>query len=358
MIVRIHGGRTPPGITLDFSTPINPLGAPEAIHKLVEEAVKLRIYTKYPDYEYQELRQAIASFYSIDEDRVIPLNGAAEGISLAIACLKPNVLVVFEPTFGDYRLEAHALGIPVISISYVERVDEYELNIYGAEELGKVVRNRKALVLLSNPNNPTGCYSELRLLKHLAEILENSVVLIDEAFIELCNECESVLSLAKDYENVAILRSLTKTFSVPGLRIGFLYLGNEKVYEVLEACRQPWNINSLTSFVFSKALTEYASQLRKFVEDSRRVIAEERSFLVKSFRELGIKVYRSRAPFILVRHKRFTSRQVNEALTRFGIVVRDASTFTYLTPYHARVSVRLREDNRRLVETYKVLGIE
>ncbi|MCI4437780.1 MAG: histidinol-phosphate aminotransferase family protein [Ignisphaera sp.] len=358
MIVRIHGGRTPPGITLDFSTPINPLGAPEAIHKLVEEAVKLRIYTKYPDYEYQELRQAIASFYSIDEDRVIPLNGAAEGISLAITCLKPDVLVVFEPTFGDYRQEAHALGIPIISISYIERVDECELNIYGAEELGKVIRNRKALVLLSNPNNPTGCYSELRLLKHLAEILENSVILIDEAFVELCNECESALSLAKDYENAAVLRSLTKTFSVPGLRIGFLYLSNEKVHEVLEACRQPWNINSLTSFVFSKALTEHASQLRKFVEDSRRVIAEERSFLVKSFRELGIKVHRSRAPFILVRHKRFTSRQVNEALTRFGIVVRDASTFTYLTPYHARVSVRLREDNQRLIEAYKVLGIE
>jgi histidinol-phosphate/aromatic aminotransferase/cobyric acid decarboxylase-like protein len=178
-------------------------------------------------------------------------------------------------------------------------------------------------------------------------------VFIDEAFIELCDECESMLSLARNYENVVALRGFTKTFNVLGLRISFLHTSNKRVYEVLEACRQPWNIDSLTSFVFSKALTECASKLRRFAEESKRVITEERSFLIKNFRDLGIKVYRSRTPFILIRHKRFTTRHVNDALARFGIIVRDASIFVYLTPYHARISMRLRENSQKLIETYR-----
>jgi histidinol-phosphate aminotransferase len=355
-VFRAHGGRAPEGVKYDFSVPVNPLGPPKTIERLIEEAVKTKVYARYPDYEYLKLRHAIAEFYGIEAENIVVLNGAAEGLNLLISCLRPELLIVFEPTFGDYRYLAYMLKIPIISIPYRERKDEFELDFDVAEHLAKHIKNR-ALILLSNPNNPTGAYVSPNIIESLARIYENAVLIVDEAFVELCEDCSSSQHLVKRCENVVVLRSFTKTFAIPGLRLGYLYTHNKDVLEVVESCRQPWNVNSIATYVFSRALTHNASELREFIEHSKHVIAIEREFLTKRLSELGVIVYNSHAPYILLRHYEFTASKANEALTKLGIYIRDASTFPYLTPYHVRIAVKLRDENVRLIEAYKVIGI-
>jgi threonine-phosphate decarboxylase len=355
--LRLHGGKPPEGVKYDFSIPVNPLGTPEILAKLFEEAVKLRVYAKYPDYEYNELRNAIAEFYGIEAENIIVLNGAAEGMNLAISCIKPEQLIVFEPTFGDYRYLAYTLKIPIVSISYREYVNRFELNLEAVEYLANYVKG-DILILLSNPNNPTGAYVEPEIIKKVVELFKKSIVVVDEAFVELCEDCSTLLHLTKVYENLVVLRSLTKVFAVPGLRLGFLYTHNKKILEVLDACRQPWNVNSIATYVFSKAMVHEGSALRKFIEHSKHTIVVERDFLVKSFLELGIRAYKSHAPYILLMHRELTAREAIKALVSLGIYVRDASTFPYLTPYHVRIAIKLREENVRLIEAYRVSGIK
>jgi histidinol-phosphate aminotransferase len=355
-MLRSHGGKPPEGVKYDFSVPLNPLGTPEVLVKLFEEAIRLKMYARYPDYEYNELRNAIAEFYDVKAENIVILNGAAEGINLALSCLKPELLIVFEPTFGDHRQLAYELRIPIISISYREYENRFELDLEAVENLAKHIKAR-ALILFSNPNNPTGVYIELDAVKNVVELFEKSIVIVDEAFVELCEDCSTALHIANDYENLLVLRSLTKTFAVPGLRLGFLYTNNEKVLNILDACRQPWNVNSIATYAFSKALMFRGSELKKFIESSKHIVATERNFMVKGFSELGIRVYESHAPYILLMHRECTAKEAIKALTTLGIYVRDASTFPYLTPYHVRVAVKLKEENIHLIEAYKVIGI-
>jgi histidinol-phosphate aminotransferase len=353
---RFHGGRYSENIKIDFSTPINPIGPPKFLEDLIREAVKKRLYMLYPDYEYKTLREAFSEFYNLNPEHIVLINGAAEGINLILTCLRTRDLIVFEPTFGEYRCLTDILDINLRSIPYLEREDFYYID---EDSFKRSIRDvdKEGIVLFSNPNNPTGAYVDKDLVANIINSSKNMTVIIDEAFIDLCEKCSSVLELVKEFDNLVVLRSLTKTFSVPGLRIGFIYTENKKILEKIDLCRQPWNINSITSYVFSHVLKEYKKDLYEYISSSRKIIEIEREFLYNSFRDLGIKVYRSYAPFLLLRHFKYKAEDVIKILNNHGIHVRDASKYPFLTPYHIRVSVRLREDNEYLVKVYKESGI-
>lgn len=349
---RHHGGRAPEGF-IDFSTPLNPLGAPVPLKKLLSESISREIYSRYPDYEYRILRESIAEFYRLDYEGIIPLNGAAEAFYIAVLSLRPEYLIVFEPTFGDYRCLARALNIPMISVPYIESGDRYVISYEALENLKKI-RNTRSLVLISDPNNPTGAILDNKVLEEVLENLRDSVILLDEAFQDLCSECEEGrgFKLAERYENLVIVRSLTKIFSVPGLRIGFLYTSNRSLAELFDDIRSPWNVNSIAENVFARFLREYSRDIRSFVELSRDTIVREVEYVSESLRRLGVKIYRSSTPYILVKHGR-TTKEISDLLMRRRIVIRDASVYPYLTPYHARISVRLRDENNILISAYE-----
>ncbi|MEM4922440.1 MAG: histidinol-phosphate transaminase [Sulfolobales archaeon] len=350
---RKHGGRVPEG-RLDFSAPLNPLGPPGVIKELVLEEVSRGVYSRYPDYEYSRLREAISEFYGIEADQIVPLNGASEALYLLVLAFSPDALVVFEPTFGDHRCLSEALGLKTVPVLYLESGLSYELptNVLRGVSASS---GKRALVVLSNPNNPTGAVLSVDKLEEVLELFENSVVVVDEAYLELCYSCDTAgsLRLAKNYENLVVLRSLTKTYAVPGLRIGFLYTSNTKLVGVIENLRPPWNVNSIAERVFSTALREYAGELKSFISLSRDVIRSEGEYLSDGLRSLGLTVYTSSVPYVLVRHKHVTTSEVMEALTQMGIYIRDASTYPGLTPYHARISVKLRDENSVLISAYR-----
>jgi len=348
-VVRVHGGRAPPGFH-DFSTPLNPLGTPDFVEELISEAVKLKVYRHYPDYEYRDLREAVSSFYGVSSESVISLNGAAEALYLAVLAFRPKIAAAIEPTFGDHSTLFRAVGVPEVSVILREVEDGFALPVDALSVLEKLPD--ESLLILSNPNNPTGLLLRRSDVLKLAERFRG-IVVVDEAFIELSdNPSESVLRDAEASENIIVVRSLTKTLAVPGLRMGFA-VAPKKLAELLEAARQPWNLNSIATYVASRLLRDYGSELAKFLDRSRSVVISERGYLTAAMKALGIRVYSSAAPYILARLPKTMLREISSCLTEYRVVLRDASSFKSLTPYHFRASVKLREENEILIEALR-----
>lgn len=342
-MLRTHGGKAPKGV-VDYSCPVNPLGPPAPASKVLREIVDSEAYVNYPDYEYRELREVLGEHYGLDSDRIIPLNGSAEALQLLIPVVKPKALLVVEPTFGDHKLQSKASNIRLVTVPYVLKGSCYTLDPEAYCSVAESIKV-KFIALISNPNNPTGALINRSLLKKLVECSSESIVLVDEAFADFTGNVESLLW--SDYDNVVISRSLTKMFALQGLRVGFLYTSNKKLAFRLNAFRQPWNVNVLAEKV-TVAILKWDG-LKEYLEDTKRIIKSERDFLSEELKKFGLEVYDSRTPFILIRH-RIPHPEFNERLLKLGFYVRDASTFTYLTRYHSRISVRLREDNIRFLE--------
>jgi Histidinol-phosphate/aromatic aminotransferase and cobyric acid decarboxylase len=342
-MLRYHGGAGDDKV-VDFSSPSNPLGPPPVVNEAIVEHVRSGAYTRYPDYEYKRFRDAIAGYYNLDPSLIVPLNGSAEALQLIIPALKPKVIVSVEPTFGDHMLQARVLGVPLITIPYALRGHYYQLDPSTYCNLPLEYR-RDSILLTSNPNNPTGAYTPRSVIEELLQCSQDSVTLVlDEAFSDFTANRESLLGV--NDERVIVLRSFTKIFAIQGLRAGFLYTGSRRVARLIDSLRQPWNVNSVAVSVVEKIL-EWDG-LEDYITSTVEVVSSERTFLEGQLRRLGLKVYTSQAPFILVKHG-IPHPNLNEMLVKRGLYVRDASTFAYLTPYHSRVSVKLREDNVALI---------
>ena len=340
---RSHGGRAPPG-TIDFSAPLNPLGPPGWILDAARRA--LEELGSYPDYEYSELRRALARVSGAQEELIVPLNGAAEAVPLLLAAIRPRVLAVFEPTFGDNKLHAWAAGVEYRAIPLRAEDGRYVLD---QDYACKLLRSLKepVLALLSNPNNPTGMLAAPATVAGLAECTPG-ILVVDEAFIRLSDRPDWSLQQSPP-DNAVVVSSLTKDLAIPGVRLGYLVAGSPELARRIDAMRQPWNVNSIAAAVGIAAGRDTV-RLQSYLEEARRVIAAERSRLAKGLEEAGFRVYESHAPYILARHDWLPHPQLNAVLHRRGIHVRDASSFHGLGPEYSRISVRLPEENNRLLE--------
>ncbi len=241
------------------------------------------------------------------------------------------------------------MEIPLISIQYIEGVDTF---IFPLELLLSIPRDiaRKSIILLSNPNNPTGCFIGIKYVEEIVRTFRESIILIDEAFIDLSERFqESSLHLVKEYDNIVVIRSLTKSFSVPGLRIGFMCISN-RFSKIFDLYRQPWNVNALANHLFIELLSKFKDDVKKFLEISRQYISNERSRVTSHLRKLGFIVYNSHAPYILVRSRKFSAQEINDMLLRYGVYVRDASSYTPLTKYFFRVAIKSVNDNNYFIE--------
>ncbi len=344
-MLRAHGGRAPEGV-IDFSSPINPLGPPRVLVESIERLVREKVYVKYPDYSYRSLREAVAGYYNLNVENLIPLSGAAEGLSLLILALKPKYLITVEPTFGDHKIASRALGVPWVTVPYALEGLDYKLDPGILCSLPRGLR-RNSLVILSNPNNPSGSLTPKNVIEELLSCLDKgSTLALDEAFSDFTGDSESLLG--SGFEDVVVLRSFTKIIAMPGLRAGFMYTSNTRIHALIDSIRQPWNVNIIVSEALGELLRE-KNYLKQFIRETVEFIEAERGFLVSNMRALGFQVYNSRAPFLLVRHPE-PHPEFNNKLAARSVYVRDASSFAYLSPYHSRVSVKLRSDNLKLLE--------
>ena len=347
--MRFHGGSFwVKRKVVDFSVNINPLGIPTQLEEAINECCTRDVYSIYPDYNYTELKNAIAYFYDIESKNIIPCNGASEALNLSIMALKPQTLIIVAPSYGDYELLCRGLNIKCVYEVMTEQEDDFKIDF---DKLLTTAKNsRNPVIILTNPNNPTGVVIPEKLLKDLARELRGKAwIIVDEAYSELSNY-QGLLGDAT-HDNIIVVRSFTKIFGIPGLRIGFIYTIVRELLDVIDALRPTWNINTIAECALKKALMEYKGELWKFIERSQKYVESERNYLLRSLLRTRYKVYKSQTNFLLLKHPWIDAVSLrNHLLEKYNILVRPAHTFRGLTIYHTRVSIRSRRENELLVK--------
>lgn len=330
---------------LDFSSNINPLGPPESVIALYQESVgELQAY---PDSEALEFRREAARHFPLWPENVIAGNGAVELLDLIVRFLRPKRALVVEPAFLEYRRLLKREGAEIRSLFLKDRAD---FNFSLPELVNTLGGND--LLILGHPNNPTGThFAKEALPVLLAEAKRRNVfVVLDEAFADWIPEV-SFAREVRDDSFFFVVRSLTKFFALPGIRIAY-GLGSRKLIEKLMAHQTVWSVNRLAQKLGTAALRD-----ESFTAASRRWLREERNWLASRLAALpGFKVFESATNFLLVRHAPRPDRApLFEEMGRQKIYVRDLSELPGLGPTYFRVSVKRREDNLKLMEALQLV---
>ena len=323
-----------PEALLDFSVNKNPLGvSPRAMR-----AVGLVEPSEYPDSRCLRLRAGLAAAHDVQPDEVLVGNGSVELIWLLgqVYLAAHDDVMIVGPTFGEYDAAARRAGA---RITQVDATEETAFRPILQEIVETIRQAEPRVVYLCNPNNPTGQALELDDVRYLLEVLGNGLLVVDEAYVELADGVESVVALGRSDPRLVVLRSLTKSHGLAGLRLGYL-IGAAGVVEALGQAQPPWSVNA-----FAQAAGVAALGDDTHVTEGRRLARRARAMLVDGLERLGLTCVPSRASYWLV--KVGDGRQVRDELLRRGILVRDARSFGL--PAYIRVAARPIDECERLL---------
>ncbi|HEX4148085.1 MAG TPA: aminotransferase class I/II-fold pyridoxal phosphate-dependent enzyme [Pirellulales bacterium] len=315
---RAHGGAVEPGV-LDFSANLNPLGPPDSLAAVLTPENVLR----YPEPGSLALCRALAERHDVDAESVLVTNGACEAIELVMASLAPRRVVVLAPAFTEYEDAARAWGHEVVTFCAREE-DEFHW------QLARLDLHPHDLLVLGNPSSPAGVLTELPDTA--------ATLLVDETYLDFVEHPASAIGRPR----TLVVRSFTKLFACPGLRLGYLVGG-----VAAPRARQPaWSVSRLAQAAGLAMLAE-----NEYQAFTRRFVCERREELTSQLQSIpGIKVFPSSANFLLLRVS--GAAHVARRLLERAIAVRLCDGFTGLEPdSFLRVAVRKRSENQRFVET-------
>ncbi len=262
---------------IDFSANINPLGMPSSVKKAIVE--NLDEAEKYPDITYFELKSVISEFENISMENLILGNGAAEVLFNVVRGINPKNSLILAPTFSEYEEAIKAINGNIIYYKLKE-----ENKFYIKEDILDYINNDLDLMFICNPNNPTGVVTEKNLLiKILDKARKNNViVLLDESFLDFIKENLSMIPYINEYENLIIIKSLTKFFALPGIRIGYGICGNIELIEKVEFISPAWNIN-----IFAEIATKTGVKDENYIEESIKFINDEKDYLYMELKKIN-----------------------------------------------------------------------
>ena len=320
------------GDLLDFSQNINPLGAPARALEAAQRALRGEA-GRYPDGEYRDLREALASYLGVSPEEVLPTNGGAEALFLAARCGPGRgKALILEPTFSEYAAAARAAGLEPLRRIARRPEDGFRLDPGALEDLDGV-----GLVFLCNPNNPSGdALGRAEVLEAADHVLgAGATLVLDEAFADFV---PGISAVAQTRENLYVARSFTKFFGMPGLRLGCLVCPDP---ERASRYQPSWPVNVVAAAAATAAVGD-----RSFVDSS---VAEVKRLREEQFEGLeaisGLTPFPGQANFLLVRGPEGLAGR----LARRGILVRGCGPFIGLGPEYLRLAVRGAEENRRML---------
>ena len=339
----VHGGRNPSqsidSQIIDFSSNVSPIGTPLSVKKILKKNIEN--IQHYPDFSSSTVISSLKKYTNLEKSNLIVGNGAIEilyNFCFAFLSKKTKVLIPI-PTFQEYET---ASKLNECQISYFKTMN---LSKNLDSFISKIPKN--GCVFICNPNNPTG---QLLLKNQLLQIIKkakklSTIVFVDECFIEMVPESnESIISYVKKYKNLFVLRSLTKSFALPGIRIGYA-AGSKEIIKILQKIKIPWSVNSLAQDAANTAL-ENKSHLVK----SNFVIKKELNYLTNKISKLnGFDCNNSSTNFILIKIMK-DSTQLQKKLLEHKILIRDCKNFRGLNNHHIRIAVKSHKDNLKLVK--------
>jgi cobyric acid synthase CobQ/L-threonine-O-3-phosphate decarboxylase len=331
-----------PGDILDFSANINPLGPPEYIWNVL--ARNLPDIIHYPDPEAGELVSAIVESYRLQPDQVVPGNGTSELLFAALRALGVRRAVIPVPAYIDYRHACEQVAVPVHSL-ILEPEDDFQPNL---EQLASELRTGD-LVILGQPNNPTGKMVDRQQLVNLAQQYPEVMFLIDEAFAGFVVDYSS---LAGSQDNIIVLCSLTKLFAVPGLRLGFLS-ASPHVCRKIRQQLSPWSVNSPAQAAGAAMVGDTF-----FIQKSCQLVSRNRQIICEKLEKIpSLKVVSSAANFLLLYlDADLTATELADTLLQQArIAVRVCDNYEGLDDHYFRIAVRSQQDNKQLIRALRTI---
>ena len=346
-----HGGVytvSPRLVRVDFSSNINPIGISRNVLNVLRKNLT-KLSSIYPDNENTILKEKIIDYLDgkVSYESLNIGNGATELIYNFVRAFVRNQVVIPYPTFCEYELASRKMGAKIKHVS----LKEWKLDV---DRILEKTKNSDA-IFLCNPNNPTGLFS-YDLIEKLVKKIDRSIkILIDESFIEFVDERKhprTFIEKINEFQNVVVLRSLTKSFGLAGLRLGYC-VSHPSIGKKISHNKITWNINGLAQMAGITAL-ENLSHIRR----ARKIIKSEREFMYASINNnlSSFSAIKSDVNFYLIQLRNGHSKQIRDLLLeKNGILVRDCSNFRGMNDKYIRVAVRTRSENLSLLNSLESL---
>ncbi len=317
-------------IKYNFSSNVYYKGCPP---ELLNE-IKGAVYSieNYPSPAAAELNEAAAKRYQLNQNQFLFTNGATEAFYLIAHAFLNSSVAIVAPTFSEYEsaCEIYGLAYHLVDRS-VLKPSEYQL------------------IFICNPNNPDGSIIPSEELISWIESAPSTTFIIDEAYIEFTNKLESLIPLVDRLPNLIVVRSLTKTFTIPGIRLGYVVASSHHIKK-LQSKKMPWSVNALAVHVGLRLFSDYDRWLFNVAE----LLAETNIFREELSAIDWLKLVPSHTSYFLVEMKKRTAAELkNYLVKKHGILIRDATNFKHLEGEYIRLSTQGFVANNCLINALK-----
>jgi threonine-phosphate decarboxylase len=316
-------------ILADFSTNVWYGGPPAGLQEYVFS--QWPTVSRYPEVLAESLAARIAAHHDVAPAQVLVSSGTTESIYLVAQAWAGQRSTVLTPAFAEYedatRLHGHAL------------------RFLAWDDLQADTLLTSELVFICNPNNPTGSVLAPGVLPTLLAANPGTVFVLDEAFIEFTTSVQTAIPLLARYDNLVIMRSLTKAYAIPGLRLGYV-VASAALVARLSRCKAPWAVNAL-AVAAGHFLFENYDQVQLPLA---QLLADKATLAAQLAENPGLSIFPSQTHYFLAATQRGTAAELKRwLLDQHGLLIRDASNFRGLTPAHFRIGTRHPADNALLI---------
>lgn len=342
---------------IDLSANINPFGPPSGVWAALQEGMKDIV--NYPDPECQALKKTLSRYLGLPAEMIMVGNGAGELIFTIVQALKPKKVAIPIPTFSEYERAAHSVGAEV---SYIPLGAEGWAKYNRIDEVDQMWREYLEgcdLLFLCSPHNPTGSVLEKRTFEQILTITKESGcrILFDESFLDFLPDesRKSTRAYLGANEHLIVLYSLTKFYSLPGLRLGTVF-AHQPLLTLCEQFRDPWSVNVLAQRAGITALQDL-----RYPDEVREKLRESRSYFYREFELCGfsdLRLWPTSVNFALIELLNHSSGELIQHLGRLGILVRNCASFSGLSGEFIRVAIKDILVMERLIEGLKKFYLE
>ncbi len=330
-----------PSDIIDFSASINPLGLSASARKALVESMDDLAH--YPDCLQNELKSSLSLMHGVSGKNIALANGSTELIYNLPFVFKGKRALVVAPAFSEYAISLRQHGFQVDYL-ILSPEDGFAID---RSSVASALKCNYSAIYLCNPGNPTGKLYPREIIEEISSLCSETgtFMVIDEAFIDFCEE-ESAELIAIKNGNSVVLRSMTKFYGFPGLRLGYA-VAAEPLAERLERAGGVWSVNALALGAGVAAVND-----REYADRTVSYVAEQRRRLMDRLRSVAaLKPFESAANFILVEiMARESAARLQEELLKKRVLIRDCAGFKGLSPSFFRIAVRTGDENDRLAE--------
>ena len=310
-------------------------GVEKAMHDALSKV------SAYPDPQSRKLKKSLSASFSLPADYFFCSNGAADVLFRFMQALQPQRVLLAVPCFLEYEMAARASGCKEISYYQLQEATGYQVQEDFLTALTGV-----DLVVLCNPNNPTGVLIPPDLLENIAKKCQEQKIffLLDECFQDflVAADASSLAKCLATNPYLVILQAFTKFYALPGLRLGYAMSSNQELLLQMSLCGQPWSVSVVAEAAGIAALLE-----GEYAKATRKLVQEEREFLQRGLQNLGYKVYEGRANYLFFACKQ---TDLQNFLLKKRILIRSCSNYPSLDQHYYRVAVKNRSENCQLLQ--------